>query len=182
MLSHASLHRCRSTRTSFSGCVSSTVGIPYVFATVSICETPTVCAKADQLSSLLHPARGDHGNRLAFPCCHNAGSTHADLAPPLHVPLPGYRQFLIAPWSLTQNHLFSCYAWQCPRRSFLRWESRRVLSVLGRLHLWLSSSACPSSPSSPRSLFLIRARHRQRLVGIVVVPVVVVDPLPLISP
>ena len=36
----------------------------YVFAVVSTCETPTVCAKADQLSSLLHPARGGHGNRL----------------------------------------------------------------------------------------------------------------------
>jgi hypothetical protein len=36
----------------------------YVFAMVSTCETPTVCAKADQLSSLLHPARGDHGNLL----------------------------------------------------------------------------------------------------------------------
>jgi hypothetical protein len=37
---------------------------PCIFAVVFTCETPAVCAKPDQLSSLLHLARGDHGVRL----------------------------------------------------------------------------------------------------------------------
>ena len=35
-----------------------------ILAVVFTCETPAVCAKTDQLSSLLHLARGDHGDRL----------------------------------------------------------------------------------------------------------------------
>jgi hypothetical protein len=35
-----------------------------ILVMVFTCKTPTVCAKADQLSSLLHLARGDHGDRL----------------------------------------------------------------------------------------------------------------------
>ena len=118
-----------------------------VFAVVSTCETPAVCAKADQLSPLLHPARGDHGDRLlravTMLAAHMLTSAFR-----LHVPLPGHRRFLIAPWSLTQNHLLSYCAWQCPALSFLLLESLESLSVLGRLHFLLSRSIAVDRASS----------------------------------